>query len=245
MRGQLSAKKAAPNIEKARFCAITVPNIVWIRNWNQNQKHVQSRNRNRNASLRFRTTNSSINPIPPWPEMEFLDINLTKYTSLLLHAIHSPFYWQILKKTKLYSGINNRYKKIREISKLESFHDGSILLNKKMRVENQEKTLVFSDSSLCPETSTEIAVQELHLRCCIVCFSSTTASSRTRWAMCGVPWTCCSSSGPISGSISSRASAFSPPWLSGAVGSILTLHSLLYSVAGKRGGAVPVYCEVW
>jgi hypothetical protein len=29
--------------------------------------------------------------------MEFLDINLTKDSSLLLHAIHSPFYWWILK----------------------------------------------------------------------------------------------------------------------------------------------------
>ncbi len=27
------------------------------------------------------------------PEMEFLDINLTKYLSLLLHAINSHFYW--------------------------------------------------------------------------------------------------------------------------------------------------------
>jgi hypothetical protein len=31
--------------------------------------------------------------------MEFLDINLTKDLSLLLHGIHSPFYWQILHKT--------------------------------------------------------------------------------------------------------------------------------------------------
>jgi hypothetical protein len=28
-------------------------------------------------------------------EMEFLDMNLTKDSSLLLHAIHSPFYWRI------------------------------------------------------------------------------------------------------------------------------------------------------
>jgi hypothetical protein len=33
------------------------------------------------------------------PEGEFLDINLTKDSSLLLHAIHSPCYWRILKKT--------------------------------------------------------------------------------------------------------------------------------------------------
>jgi hypothetical protein len=32
-------------------------------------------------------------------EMEFLDINLSKDSSLLLHAIRSPFYWQILQKS--------------------------------------------------------------------------------------------------------------------------------------------------
>jgi hypothetical protein len=33
------------------------------------------------------------------PKMEFLDISFTKDLNLLLHAIHSPFKWQILKKT--------------------------------------------------------------------------------------------------------------------------------------------------
>ncbi len=50
--------------------------------------------------------------------MEFLDINLTKDSSHLLHASHSPFYWRILKKTILFSGLNNPYKKIREKEKL-------------------------------------------------------------------------------------------------------------------------------
>jgi hypothetical protein len=45
-------------------------------------------------------------------EMEFLDIILTKDWSLLLHAIHSPFYWRISKKGILYSGFRNPYKKI-------------------------------------------------------------------------------------------------------------------------------------
>ncbi len=36
-----------------------------------------------------------------------LDINLTKDVSLLLHAIHSPFYWRILKKTIVFSGLKN------------------------------------------------------------------------------------------------------------------------------------------
>ncbi len=44
--------------------------------------------------------------------MEFFDTSLTEDSSLLLHAIHSPLYWRILKKTILYSGLNNPYKKI-------------------------------------------------------------------------------------------------------------------------------------
>ncbi len=48
--------------------------------------------------------------------MEFLDINLTKGSSLLLHAIHSPFYWRIWKKT-------NHHKKIRETRNSSLFMD--------------------------------------------------------------------------------------------------------------------------
>jgi hypothetical protein len=48
-----------------------------------------------------------------------LDINLKKDLSMLLHAIHSPFYWQITKKTILFSGFNNVHKKICETRKLE------------------------------------------------------------------------------------------------------------------------------
>ncbi len=39
-----------------------------------------------------------------------------------------------------------------------------ILKNGKMRVENQTKTRVWEDSSLCTENSTKNAVQEFHLR---------------------------------------------------------------------------------
>ncbi len=45
------------------------------------------------------------------PETEFLDIILTKDSGLLLYAVHSPFYWRILEKTKLFSGFKNPYKK--------------------------------------------------------------------------------------------------------------------------------------
>jgi hypothetical protein len=44
---------------------------------------------------------------PGKPGMEFLDINVTKNSSLLPHANHSPFYWRILKKTILFSGFKN------------------------------------------------------------------------------------------------------------------------------------------
>jgi hypothetical protein len=94
--------------------------------------------------------------------MEFLDISLMKDSSLLLPAIHSPFYWRILTKIKLYSGFNNPHKKSAWQEHSSLFMD-SILCNGKMRVENQTKTPVC-DSSLCPETSTRIAVQEFHLR---------------------------------------------------------------------------------
>jgi hypothetical protein len=52
--------------------------------------------------------------------MKFLDKNLTKDLSLLLHGIHSPFYWRILKKTSLVFTI---LKKIRKTRKLESIHE--------------------------------------------------------------------------------------------------------------------------
>jgi hypothetical protein len=37
-------------------------------------------------------------------EMEFLGISLAKYWSVLLHAIHSPFYRRTFKESILYSG---------------------------------------------------------------------------------------------------------------------------------------------
>jgi hypothetical protein len=43
--------------------------------------------------------------------MEFLDINLTKDSSILRHAIHSNSYWQILKIIILLSSFKNPYKK--------------------------------------------------------------------------------------------------------------------------------------
>ncbi len=48
----------------------------------------------------------------------------------MLHAIHSPFYWRILKKTLLYSGFNNPYKKFHNTRKLESIHEQHFLEQK-------------------------------------------------------------------------------------------------------------------
>ncbi len=67
--------------------------------------------------------------------MEFSDINLTKDSSLLLHAIHSPFYWRILKKTILFFGFKNTNKQSVRQENL-SLSMNSILLNRKIRVEN-------------------------------------------------------------------------------------------------------------
>jgi hypothetical protein len=60
--------------------------------------------------------------LPFCPELKFLD-KLTKDLSLLHHAIHSPIYWGILKKTILFSGFKKPYKKFREIRELESIHE--------------------------------------------------------------------------------------------------------------------------
>jgi hypothetical protein len=65
------------------------------------------------------TTLDSREDPPAYSEMKFL----TKDSSLFLHAIHSPFYRRILKRTILYSGFNNPYKKSARQDKLKSIHE--------------------------------------------------------------------------------------------------------------------------
>ncbi len=60
----------------------------------------------------------------PRTEMEFLD------SSLLLHAIHSPFYGQIVKKPYYF----------REPKKLESIHEWHFVERKNEDIEKQTKT---------------------------------------------------------------------------------------------------------
>jgi hypothetical protein len=58
--------------------------------------------------------------VDPDPEVEFLDINLTKDSSRLLHAIHIRFCWRIFKKTILFFGLKH-FKKSTKQEKLSIF----------------------------------------------------------------------------------------------------------------------------
>jgi hypothetical protein len=93
-------------------------------------------------------------------EIEFLDISLTKDSSLLLHVIQSAFYWRILKKIILFSGFKKPYKKSAK-QENSCLLMNSILYNGKVRVENLTNYLVWEESSLCPKTSTKNAVQRI------------------------------------------------------------------------------------
>jgi hypothetical protein len=73
------------------------------------------------------------------PEMEFLDINLTKVSSLLILAIHSLSTGGFLKRIRLYSGFKNTYKKSAKQENLSLFMN-TILYKGKIGVENQKKT---------------------------------------------------------------------------------------------------------
>jgi hypothetical protein len=101
----------------------------------------------------------------PCQEMEFLDIRLTKYSSLLLRPIHSPFYtgefWRkpysslVMKalQKKIYASRKTRI--CLKISFCRTVNEG---------IEAQAKNGVWKYSSLCPETLTKNDVQEFQLR---------------------------------------------------------------------------------
>jgi len=88
--------------------------------------------------------------------MEFLNISLTKDSSLLLHVIHSPFYCRILKKTIRYSGFKNTYKKIPETRELESIHEQHF-------VERKNEGRKLETRVYAQKTRLKNAVQEFHL----------------------------------------------------------------------------------
>jgi hypothetical protein len=65
---------------------------------------------------------SFLGPVLPLPEMEFLDVNLTKDSILLLYAIHSPFYWRISIKPYFALVLKIHAKIVHETRKLVSIH---------------------------------------------------------------------------------------------------------------------------
>jgi hypothetical protein len=89
-----------------------------------------------------------------YPEMEFMDTNLTKNLNIFLHAIHSLFHWRISRV------LNIPTKKIHKTRKLESIHEKHFV-ERKILVENLTK--LESEKSSCPKISTKTAVQEFHL----------------------------------------------------------------------------------
>jgi hypothetical protein len=87
---------------------------------------------------------------PSGPEMKFVDTSLTKESSLLLHAIHGPFYWRILKKQYsnlvLKIDINNprktrKRKSFHELHFVEGRIEGRKFESEKMRVYAQKPRL--------------------------------------------------------------------------------------------------------
>ncbi len=92
-------------------------------------RHSVWKDRNQNKEDKFDNNFNFNSYSSEWPspkaprlEMEFLDIKFTKALNLLLHAIHSPFYWQILKNP--YSSlVLKALHKNRETKKLESIHE--------------------------------------------------------------------------------------------------------------------------
>ena len=93
--------------EKESFARLgkyrTVPVASYFRLWFRNNRFCAY------AKLWFAIVVTCKN-LGRYPEMEVLDISLTKDSILFPHAAHSPFYWRILKKTILFSSFKNPYK---------------------------------------------------------------------------------------------------------------------------------------
>jgi hypothetical protein len=81
---------------------ILAMSILWPMVWSFRDSFVCSC-----GSFKFSSSNVSFVQVPV---MEFSDISLTKDFSLLFHAVHSTFYWPILQKTILSSGLKFREK---------------------------------------------------------------------------------------------------------------------------------------
>ncbi len=88
--------------------------------------------------------------------MEFLDLYLTKNSSLLLYAIRSPFYWRILKASLVLKILTI---KVCETRNLESIHE---LHYVERENDDRKPDKNREDASLCLETSTKNVLQEFH-----------------------------------------------------------------------------------
>jgi hypothetical protein len=91
-----------------------------------------------------------------------MDMNLTKGSSIWLHAIYSLFYWRILQKTILYSGFKTP--KIRETEELESIHELHFVEKENVGKKTSQKLESEKAQVYAQKTSTKNAVQDFHLR---------------------------------------------------------------------------------
>ncbi len=82
------------------------------RSYNKKGKAVWRKVQNAMLDSQFFVTQWTFHKKHSFSEMEFLNIGLTKGSSLLLHAIHSPFHLRILKKTILYSNPWNKITRV-------------------------------------------------------------------------------------------------------------------------------------
>jgi hypothetical protein len=83
--------------------------------------------------------------------MELLDINLTKDLSFLLNAIHSPFYWRILKNNVLFSGFKNPCKKAAKQENLSLFMK-SISVERKIEGRKPDKNFSLRRLQFMPRS---------------------------------------------------------------------------------------------
>ncbi len=91
-------------------------------------------------------------------EMEFLDIVLTKESSLMLHAIHSLFYYRILQTTILSHDFKNSHKKSMKQENSTIFMNIGNFVDQKNEGRKPDNNSYLGR----PETSTKNDVQEFH-----------------------------------------------------------------------------------
>jgi hypothetical protein len=97
------------------------------------------------------------------PEMEFLDINLTRRLESFAPCYSQSLSLRILQANIPYTGIKNPGKKIRETRKLDSVHEKHVVEWKKEGRKIRQKVESEKTQVLCPEFLTKNVVQDFHL----------------------------------------------------------------------------------